>query len=144
MTGPLDGPREGPLVLRAVSGDASADDLSLLGQETGEAFDFFVIDRGDLVGAEAADLLAEKSGAAAPLPVGTTFPSLAAPTGATTRGFRSHVQKGTSSSGDNSSFEISIGPCFFAETPEGSSIGSSGSWTVSAAGSVLAPPRFRN
>ena len=61
MPRPLDGACERALVLRTISRDAPADDLSFFGQELCQPVDFLEINEGDLFTAKTADFLPEKT-----------------------------------------------------------------------------------
>lgn len=106
----LEGPGQHALVFRAIARDAAADDLPFFGQKLTQTLHIFVINEGDFFAAKAAGLLSKEtpSGAGAftiPIAVPCT------PRIISLGGGRS--QNGTSSSGANSSFETSMGPCFF-------------------------------
>lgn len=132
MAGTLDGMGQSPLVFGAVAGDASADDFSLFSQKLAEAFDILVIDGRHLLTAKSADPPPEEAAAARP--------RIAA---AGCRTFGCRPQKGTSSSGDSSSFEISMRSFAGAAPLASSDKGSSGSWIV-ASPAASRPPRPRN
>jgi len=128
---PFDGAGHRALMLCAIAGNASADDLPFFGKKFREPFDVLVVNEGNLFAAETAKFFPEKTSAArrplsrAPGCVG----SLSCP------------QNGTSSSGESSSLEISMGPSFFGVAADSPSIGSSGSWIASATASREPRPK---
>lgn len=117
MARPLDGMGYRALMLRAIAGDAPADDFSLFGKKFREPLDIFIVNQGNLLATEPAKFFPEKTSAA-------RRPLSRAPGRV---GLLSCPQNGTSSSGESSSLEISMGPSFFGVAADSPSIGSSGS-----------------
>ena len=103
MTRSLDGPGEYPLVFGAVACNAARDDFPFFGQEFAQPFDVLIINKGDFFTAKSTELFSEETSPARR--------SLLRTSGRIA--FFSHPQNGTSSSGESSSLEISIGPSFF-------------------------------
>ena len=119
MTGAFDGPGEGALVLRAISRNSSSDDFSFFGQKFTEAFHIFVIDGRYFLRAKTAAFFPEE-----PTPRAAWVISVSS---SWTGTFIAHGQKGTSSSGESSSLEISRGAPFFGEVAAAGSSGSGSS-----------------
>ena len=142
MTGSFDGVGQGALVFRAIARNSPADDFSFFREEFTETLDLFKVDEGYLLRTETANLLSEE-------PTPRSSLSLLRFTVPTPRRgmFVIHVQKGTSSSGESSSLEISMDDPFLldgATLGVSSPKGSSGSWMAVSPSAPREPPRPRN
>jgi len=85
VTRPFDAAGKRALVFGAVAGNPPSDNFPLLGQELRKPLDIFIINQGNLLAAETADLPAEETARAArpfPIPVSIPIPAPALATGA--------------------------------------------------------------